>query len=671
MRIPPTRLPLLLSLVLSLLCLAAPLQAATITVTSTANGGGSCPGTNCTLRDAIAAANATVASDTIVFAANVTGTITLLTGELSIKQPLTINGPGANVLAISGNNASRVFNVEFGVATTITGLTITQGFASGADPLAQSGGGIFSFGELTLTNCHVTGNRATFSGGGVVQVVSAGSFTGCTFSNNVAGAQGGGIFIQGNNLTVTMTNCTVTGNRANGQGLGGGIGVFDSSTLRVNNSTIANNISEGANAGGIFTSSGTSTTILRSTIIANNTLPNLQILNGATVTSQGFNLANDNGSGFLIGPGDLINTNPSLAPLGNYGGPTPTLALLVGSPALDKGISNGLTTDQRGFPRTLDDSSLANAADGTDIGAFEGTAPAGVSDQAAGSVLIYNFYASSASNPVLENTRLNLTNTSETEDVSVHLFFVDGETCSVADNYVCLTKSQTMTFLMSDIDPGVSGYIVAVAVDKQTGVPIFFNQLIGDAYIKLSSGHAANLGAEAIAAQLADPAVTDAAAMTATLNFNNISYNALPRVLAVSNLASPADANSTLLVVNRIGGDLRTRAATAGAMFGVVYDQLENPYSFTFSGGCQLRAPLTANGFPRTSPRLGSIIPAGASGWLKFWATADVPLLGAALNFNVNAASNANAFNQGRNLHKLTFTTTGSITIPVFASNCQ
>jgi hypothetical protein len=262
----------------------------------------------------------------------------------------------------------------------------------------------------------------------------------------------------------------------------------------------------------------------------NNTLPNLIQVDSGVVTSQGFNLTSDNGSGFQTQPTDILNTDPLLAPLDNYGGPTPTLALSPYSPALDKGISNGLLTDQRGFARTLDDPTLTNApgGDGTDIGAFEGTAPAGVSDQAAGSVLIYNFYASSASNPALENTRLNLTNTSETEDLSVHLFFVDGETCSVADNYVCLTKSQTMSFLMSDIDPGVSGYVVAVAVNSRTGAPIFFNQLIGDAYIKLASGHTANLGAEAIAAQVADPASTNASAMTATLNFDNVSYNALP-----------------------------------------------------------------------------------------------------------------------------------------------
>ena len=60
--------------------------------------------------------------------------------------------------------------------------------------------------------------------------------------------------------------------------------------------------------------------------------------------------------------------------------------------------------------------------------------------------------------------------------VNVHLFFVDGTSCGVADAFVCLTANQTATFLMSDIDPGTTGFIVAVAVDQQ-GCPVNFNQL--------------------------------------------------------------------------------------------------------------------------------------------------------------------------------------------------
>ena len=73
---------------------------------------------------------------------------------------------------------------------------------------------------------------------------------------------------------------------------------------------------------------------------------------GATVTSLGYNLSNDNGNGDLIGPGDRINTDPMLGPLQNNGGPTFTHALLPGSPAIDAGDPEftGSSYDQRGCP---------------------------------------------------------------------------------------------------------------------------------------------------------------------------------------------------------------------------------------------------------------------------------------------------------------------------------
>src|SRR5262249_21992466 len=105
-----------------------------------------------------------------------------------------------------------------------------------------------------------------------------------------------------------------------------------------------------------------------------------------------------------------------------------------------------------------------------------------ISDQKAGSVLIFNIYTSS-SNPIQQNTRLSLTNTNSTLPVFVHLFLVDGTSCSIADSILCLTANQTASFLASDVDPGSTGFIVAVTVDGN-GCPLNFNYLVGDEYVK-------------------------------------------------------------------------------------------------------------------------------------------------------------------------------------------
>src|SRR5215471_21284806 len=119
------------------------------------------------------------------------------------------------------------------------------------------------------------------------------------------------------------------------------------------------------------------------------------------------------------------------------------------------------------------------------------------SDQKAGALLFYNAYTSSATSANTANTRINITNTNALSGIFVHLFFVDGSNCSVADSFVCLTQNQTASFLTSDVDPGISGYIVAVLVNGN-GIPIpNGNVLIGDEYVKYATGHSANLGAVA------------------------------------------------------------------------------------------------------------------------------------------------------------------------------
>ncbi|MDX2041372.1 MAG: hypothetical protein SF097_08985 [Acidobacteriota bacterium] len=296
-----------------------------------------------------------------------------------------------------------------------------------------------------------------------------------------------------------------------------------------------------------------------------------------------------------------------------------------------------------------------------------------VSDQKAGSLLFYNVYTSGATSGNAENTRINITNTSVTSAAFVHLYFVAAG-CSIADSYICLTATQTASFLASDVDPGVKGYIVAVAVDGVLGCPVSNNWLIGDEYVKFASGHAANLGAVAFSALYNGRlAGCDGGSFTALIAFDGIDYNRAPAVLALDNVGSRADGNDTMVVINRAGGNLGIGAFTLGTLFGLLYDDAENVLSFSVTGGCQLMSSLT-NNFPRTTPRFETFIPAGRTGWAKvFNQNGVIGILGCAINLNANAASSAGAFNGGHNLHHLTlaaFNNTNGYIVPVFPPSC-
>jgi hypothetical protein len=141
--------------------------------------------------------------DTIVFAPWVTGALTLTSGELVLNRNVTLLGPGPQLLAISGNNVSRVFNVIAGT-NLIAGLTIRDGLASSPLPLQSAGGGaILNNAVLAVSNCVFTGNRAVGINGAVGE---AGG-----------GALGGAIY---NRHQLTLVNSTFMQNRAQG-GAGG------------------------------------------------------------------------------------------------------------------------------------------------------------------------------------------------------------------------------------------------------------------------------------------------------------------------------------------------------------------------------------------------------------------------------------------------------------------
>ncbi|MFN7621753.1 MAG: hypothetical protein ACK5RS_01255, partial [Acidobacteriota bacterium] len=285
------------------------------------------------------------------------------------------------------------------------------------------------------------------------------------------------------------------------------------------------------------------------------------------------------------------------------------------------------------------------------------TLPTVPGDQAMGSILIYTIYTSTVST-TREDTRITLTNAHQRQSVNVHLVFVDGVSRRVADNYVNLTPQQTVSFLASDLDPGVTGYLMAVAVDEH-GCPINFNYLIGSEYVKFESGHRTSLSALAIPAE-GGPIICDQNATTAQLRFDGVSYSALPRTLAIDSLPARSEGNQTMLIVNRISGNLTTALDPLESLAGFLFDDVEKSSSFTMSSpNSQLRAIL-GNNTPRSVPRYDVIIPAGRTGWMKFAAGADVGLSGSVINLNPNG------FNGGHNLHMLTTTDVSFITIPVY-----
>jgi hypothetical protein len=350
----------------------------TFTVTSTADDGSAG-----TLRWAIDQANANHQANTIEFSSTVFSTpqtIKLSAGSLELSDTAglqAIRAPAAGV-TINGQHQSRVFTIGSNVTASLWGTTITGGKAVlvGSNEASYGGGlRVSKQAHVTLTDCVISGNTAQNPGGGVfssgtVQLVD------CTVSDN-ASVVGGGLTNAGG--TLELLDTTVCGNSV--ESVGGGI--ENGGTLILTNSTISGNSAEfGAGvdnidggkaqlicttvsgnsgrdhfvrvAAGIYNQAG-STVTLTDTIVAGNTS------NGRPSDIEGnvsgnHNLIGTGGSGGLENgvDGNLVGVaDPGLTPLGDYGGPTRTVALVPGSPAIGAGTSGpGLpTVDQRGFAR--------------------------------------------------------------------------------------------------------------------------------------------------------------------------------------------------------------------------------------------------------------------------------------------------------------------------------
>ena len=289
-----------------------------------------------TLRWAIGQANASNQADTIVFSSlfNTAQTIDLTSGALSLSGTAmtTISGPGADRLTISGAGTSRVFDID-GASLALSGVTVSGGSADTGAGLRNDDDG-----TLTLTGVTITGNTATAMGGGLAtQSGATTNLIDCTVSGNKAGTGGGGLLNASS--TILMTNTTVAGNTAT-TGSGGGLAISGGTTTLINVTVSANTA---ATSGGLSDTGGA--LALSNTIVAGNSHGDLS---GTVSGGNGHN---------------LIGGDPRLAPLGDYGGPFLTMALLPDSPAIGAGAAgDGVPArDERGFYR--------GAA--IDIGAFQ------------------------------------------------------------------------------------------------------------------------------------------------------------------------------------------------------------------------------------------------------------------------------------------------------------
>ena len=373
------------------------------------------PCTAAALISAITVANTT--NGTVTLTSGCTYTLTALNNTTDaggvglpvITGKVTIQGSGATIARSSatGTPTFRIFDVASAGSLTLNSVTIKNGLANNGQ---QGGGGIFNHGALTITGSTFTGNSAPSSsgtsGGGINNSgtlnLSTSTFTGnsaqegggvfnqktatvtnSNFASNTATIYGGGALLNAAG-TMTVTGSTFTGNT----GPGGGA-IDNDTTLNISNSTFTGNTG-GTNGGGAIINFGP-TTVTQSTISGNSSPYGANILNytgftlkigmsivangqggpncggGQPVTDAGYNIDSGSTCGFSTANNSKSSTDPQLGPLANNGGPTQTMALPSGSPAVDAIPASTAgctgTTDQRGTTRPQ--------GTGCDIGAYE------------------------------------------------------------------------------------------------------------------------------------------------------------------------------------------------------------------------------------------------------------------------------------------------------------
>ena len=363
---------------------------------------------------AITTANAT--SGTVTLTSGCVYTLTAVnnttdggTGLPVITGKVTVQGSGATITrsAVAGTPAFRMFDVATAGSLTVTSLTFSNGVANNG---VQGGGAIYSHGTLSVTGSTFTGNSSpasTGTSGGAINNSGVLTVTTSSFSGNTA-QEGGGVF---NQKTATISSSTFTNNKATIFGGGallnaagtetlsgdtftgntgpGGGAIDNDTTLKIGDSTFYNNTG-GSNGGGAVENFGATT--ITQTTLSGNTSPygadifnytgftlsiSMSIVAGglvgsncggqAPITDLGYNVDTGSSCGFSAAAHSLSGTQPQLDALASNGGPTQTMALPAGSPAVGAvpASVSGCTgsADQRGTIRPQ--------GNGCDIGAYE------------------------------------------------------------------------------------------------------------------------------------------------------------------------------------------------------------------------------------------------------------------------------------------------------------
>jgi CSLREA domain-containing protein len=394
-----------------------------------------CKKKDCSLREAILAANARDGFDRVVLPEKKTYNLAIenadpnedaaATGDLDVSDPLLVTHPGKGRAKVDANGIDRVFELLNGGSTTFKKIVIRSGDDAEGDDDGGGGGIQAHDADLTLRRSSVSNNNAddTYGGGveldgdsdltmlrsamnGNVSDSDSGAIEGdgdaalvmtrSKLNGNVSDGDGGAIYLDGSDARIVQT--TIAGNRANGAG-----GINGNGALSIDRSTIANNVATSGSSGGIETG-GDPTTITNSTIAGNradedgggievngplalnagtivrnssgeeggglfaDTSDDIEVENSLIALNQAATAGDDcAGDPFeslghnLLGTatdcegfdasGDFVNANPKLGLLKNNGGPTQTVALKKGSPAINKAGDSAPNKDQRGEKR--------------------------------------------------------------------------------------------------------------------------------------------------------------------------------------------------------------------------------------------------------------------------------------------------------------------------------